>query len=181
MKTKEEKETREDERGETRQDKTRHQKTREEKRQETREETREKRQEKRDKNATMDERETEARQCQKTEGYFTSSTQRIQSSKKKQKCEEKAGNPDRTCYALQDGNRETLRLKNNCKSKFACIVEASESTRMRMEGISLKIHEDHMAGKGAQFTTTLQFGAQIYSVPQATKTLAAKAAVDKEW
>ena len=43
---------------------------------------------------------------------------------------------------LQDGNRETLRLKDNCKSKFACIVKASESTRMRMEGTLTKNHED---------------------------------------
>ena len=32
-------------------------------------------------------------------------------------------------------HRETRCLKDNCKSKCACILEASESTRMRMEGI----------------------------------------------
>ena len=34
------------------------------------------------------------------------------------------------------------------KSKFACILEASESTRMRMEKSLPKYHEDHVAGKG---------------------------------
>ena len=33
-------------------------------------------------------------------------------------------------------------------SKFACILEASESTRMRMEESLPKYHEDHIAGKG---------------------------------
>ena len=37
---------------------------------------------------------------------------------------------------------------NKVKSKLACILEASESTRLRM-GESLPTHhEDHIAGKG---------------------------------
>ena len=39
--------------------------------------------------------------------------------------------------------------KDNSKSKFASILEASGSTRMRMERILPKIHEDHLAGKGS--------------------------------
>ena len=41
-------------------------------------------------------------------------------------------------------------------------------------------HQDHIAGKG-KFITAPQFGSQIYSMPQAMKNAAAKAAVDKEW
>ena len=37
---------------------------------------------------------------------------------------------------------------NDFKSKFAYILEASESTRMRMEESLPKYHEDHIAGKG---------------------------------
>ena len=51
---------------------------------------------------------------------------------------------------------------NKFKTKLACILEASESTRLRM-GESLPIHhEDHIAGKG---DNSLQhfFGTQIYS------------------
>ena len=44
---------------------------------------------------------------------------------------------------------ETHCMKDNCKSKFACILEASESTRLRMEGILREIHEDHIAGEGS--------------------------------
>ena len=37
---------------------------------------------------------------------------------------------------------------NDFMSKFACILEASESTRMRMEESLPKYHEDHIAGRG---------------------------------
>ena len=37
---------------------------------------------------------------------------------------------------------------NVIKSKLACILETSESTRMRMEESLPKYHEDHIAGKG---------------------------------
>ena len=36
------------------------------------------------------------------------------------------------------------------KSKFASMLEAEESKRLRMEGIAPRIHEDHMAGKGSE-------------------------------
>ena len=37
---------------------------------------------------------------------------------------------------------------NKIKTKLACIMEASESTSMRMEEFLPKYHEDHIAGKG---------------------------------
>ena len=43
---------------------------------------------------------------------------------------------------------ETRGKTNDFKSKFACILEASESTRMRMEESLPNYHEDHIAGKG---------------------------------
>ena len=69
--------------------------------------------------------------------------------------------PCKTCKKNKHG--ETRSKTNDFKSKFACILEASESTRMRMEEPLPNYHEDHTAGKGVQFTTTLQFGTQIYS------------------
>ena len=36
----------------------------------------------------------------------------------------------------------------NTRQKYACIVEADESMRIRMEGSQNKNHEDHIAGKG---------------------------------
>ena len=69
--------------------------------------------------------------------------------------------PCKTCEKTKHG--KTCSKTNDFKSKFACILEASESTRMRMEESLPKCHEDHIAGKGDQFTATLQFGTQIYS------------------
>ena len=64
--------------------------------------------------------------------------------------------PCKTCKKSKHG--ETRGKTNDFKSKFACILEASESTRMRMEESLPNYHEDHIAGKGGQFTTALQFG-----------------------
>ena len=48
----------------------------------------------------------------------------------------------------KDKHGETRSKTNDFKSKFACILEAGESTRMRMEESLPKYHEDHIAGKG---------------------------------
>ena len=44
-------------------------------------------------------------------------------------------------------NGETLGKTNEFQSKLACILEASESTRLRMEESLPNYHEDHIAGK----------------------------------
>ena len=54
--------------------------------------------------------------------------------------------PCKTCKKSKKG--ETRGKTNDFKSKFACILEASESTRMRMEESLPNYHEDHIAGKG---------------------------------
>ena len=49
------------------------------------------------------------------------------------------------------------------KTKLACILEAGESTRLRM-GESLPTHhEDHIAGKGDNSLQHYNFRSQIYS------------------
>ena len=83
--------------------------------------------------------------------------------------------PCKTCKKNKHG--ETRSKTVNFKSQFACIMEASESTRMRMEESPPKYHEDHIAVKEA----ALQFGTQIYSYASSNEEPAAKAAVDKEW
>ena len=67
------------------------------------------------------------------------------------------------------------------KSKLACILEASESTRMRMEESLPKYHEDHIAGRGDNSLQHKNLAHKFVPVPQAMKIPAAKAAVDKEW
>ena len=76
---------------------------------------------------------------------------------------------------------ETRGKTNEIKSKLSCILEASESTRLRM-GESLPIHhEDHIAGKWINSPQHYKVVHKFITMPQAMKIPAAKAAVDKEW
>ena len=52
------------------------------------------------------------------------------------------------CKTQRGKYRESCRVENNCMTKYACIVEADDSKRKRMEGSLHKYHEDHIAGKG---------------------------------
>ena len=84
--------------------------------------------------------------------------------------------PCKTCKKNKPG--ETRSKTYDFKSKFACILEASESTRM--EESLPKYHEDHIAGKGNNSLQHYNM-VHIFPVPQAMKIPGAKAAVDKEW
>ena len=70
---------------------------------------------------------------------------------------------------------------NKAKSKLACILEASASTRLRMGESLPNHHEDHIAGKGDISLQHYNLVHNFISMPQAMKIPAAKAAVDKEW
>ena len=67
------------------------------------------------------------------------------------------------------------------KTKLACILEADESTRMRMGNSMPHHHEDHIAGKGENSLQHYNLVHKFIPMPQAMKIPAAKAAVDKEW
>ena len=83
--------------------------------------------------------------------------------------------PCKTCK--KNKHAETRGKTNDFKSKYACILEASESTRMRLP----KYHEDHIAGKGDNSLQHLNLVHKFIPMRQAMKIPAAKAAVDKEW
>ena len=70
---------------------------------------------------------------------------------------------------------------NKIKSKLACILEASESTRPRMGESLPNHHEDHIAGNGDNSLQHYNLVHKFIPMPQAMKIPAAKAAVDKEW
>ena len=57
----------------------------------------------------------------------------------------------------------TIGKSNKIKSKLACILEASESTRLRVGESLPNHHEDHIARKRGQFSAALQFGSQVCS------------------
>ena len=90
-----------------------------------------------------------------------------------------------TPMALQDCKKikkgETRGKTNEFKSKLVCILEASESTRLRMGESLPNHHEDHIAGKGDNSLKHYNLVHKCTPVPQAMKIPAAKAAVDKEW
>ena len=52
------------------------------------------------------------------------------------------------CKIRKETYKETGRNPDAPKTKYACIVEADESARKRLEGTLHKDHEDHIAGKG---------------------------------
>ena len=67
------------------------------------------------------------------------------------------------------------------QTKLACILEAGESTRMRMGNSIPHHHEDHIAGKGEISLQHCNLVHKFIPMPQAMNIPAAKAAVDKEW
>ena len=96
--------------------------------------------------------------------------------------QEKIGNTNGFSHALQDMHeKHASRKTNDFKSRFACILEASESTRLRMEESLPNDHEDHIAGKGYTSLQHYNLVHKFIPMPQAMKIPAAKAAVDKEW
>ena len=65
--------------------------------------------------------------------------------------------------------------------KFACILEATKSTRLRMEESLPNYHEDHIAGKRDNPLQHYNLVHKFLPMPQAMKIPAAEAAVDEEW
>ena len=66
------------------------------------------------------------------------------------------------------------------KTKYACVVDADESTRPRLEGAGHKPHQDHITAKGTISFTYYSIVHKFIPMPQAFKFPDAKAAVQKE-
>ena len=67
------------------------------------------------------------------------------------------------------------------KTKYACIVDADPSMRIRLEDVPHRFHEDHIASKGRNSLNHYNLVHKFIPVPQAIKIPDAKAAVEKEW
>ena len=75
---------------------------------------------------------------------------------------------------------ETCRNIGKDKTKNACIVDADESTRIRLEGVPHRYHEDHISAKGINLLSRCNLVHKFILMPQALKIPDAKAAaVDK--
>ena len=90
--------------------------------------------------------------------------------------------PAMPCKISKNNQNLVTRGKSNeIGSKLPCIMEADESTRMRMGNSIPHHHEDHIAGKVENSLQHYNLVHKFIPVPQAMKIPAAKAAVDKEW
>ena len=70
---------------------------------------------------------------------------------------------------------ETHRNVGKRKTKYACVVDADESTRPRLERAGHKLHQDHITAKGMDSMTHM-----FILIPQASKNPDAKATVERE-
>ena len=123
--------------------------------------------------AKVGDRETKARQCQKIAWCLLhwSWWWGIQGSHEKYMW--KDVNSDASRNALQT----VAQLNEEHETQYACIVEADESIRKRMEGSRHKNHEDHIAGKGMNSLSHYNLVHKFIPLPQAMKIPDAKAAV----
>ena len=61
---------------------------------------------------------------------------------------------------------ETCRSIGKHKTKYACIVDADESVRIRLEGVPLRYHEDHIAAKGVNSLSHCNTVHKFIPIPQ---------------
>ena len=87
--------------------------------------------------------------------------------------------PAMPCKILKSFRNGGSGASNKIKTKLACILEASESTRLRMGNSMPTHHEDHIAGKGDNSLQHYYLVHKFIPLPQGIKIPAAKAAVDK--
>ena len=85
--------------------------------------------------------------------------------------------PAMSCKILKNCGSD---VSNKIRTKLACILEADESTRLRMGNSIPHHHEDHVAGNGENSLQHYNLVHKFVPMPQAMKIHAAKAAVDKE-
>ena len=89
--------------------------------------------------------------------------------------------PAMPCKIMKSKKNCGSGASNKIKTKLACILEASESTRLRMGNSMPHYHQDHIAGNGDNSLQHCNLVHIFIPIPQAMKIPAAKAAVDKEW
>ena len=84
------------------------------------------------------------------------------------------------CKTLVNCRGETCRSIGKHKTKYACVVDADESMRIRLEGVPHRYHEDHIAGKEINSLQHYNLVHKFIPMLQALKIPDAKAAVEKE-
>ena len=73
------------------------------------------------------------------------------------------------CKTPVNCSGETCRSIGEHKTKYACIVDADESMRKRLEGVPHRYHEDHIAAKGINSLSHNNLAHKFIPMPQAVK------------
>ena len=94
-------------------------------------------------------------------------------------CHDKRAFPQACIRETVVSNTEKAKA-SEAKTRSSCITEAHESTRQRVESVTKRIHEEHIAGKGQNSVLHYNLVHKFIPMPQAMKIPDAKAAVDKE-
>ena len=89
--------------------------------------------------------------------------------------------PPMPCKIMKSNKTCGSGASNKIKTKLACVLEASESPRLRMGQSLRNYHEDHIAGRGNNSLQHFYLVHKFIPMPQAMKIPAAKAAVEQEW
>ena len=89
--------------------------------------------------------------------------------------------PAMPCKIMKSNKNFGSGASNKIKTRLACILQASESTGLRMGESLPNHHEYNIAGRGNNSLQHDNLVHKFIPMPQAMKILAAKAAVDKEW
>ena len=123
-------------------------------------------------------RKTKARQCQ----TFVPNNEEFQltmkAARRKMEVPMPAAMP---CKIPIKSSGEPHRNVGKRETKYACVVDADESTRPRPEGAGQKPHQDHITAKGMNSLNRYSLIHKFIPMPQAMKIPDAKAAVVKEW
>ena len=85
--------------------------------------------------------------------------------------------PAMPCKIIKSNKNCGSGASNKVKSKLACILEAGESTRLRVGESLPNHHEDHIAGKGENSLQHKNLVHKFIPMPQVIKIPAAEAAV----
>ena len=83
------------------------------------------------------------------------------------------------CKIPKKSTGETHRNIGKRKTKYACIVDADESTRPRLEGAGHTLHQDNITEKGMNSMNPYSLIHNFIQMPQALKIPDSKGAVEK--
>ena len=128
-------------------------------------------------------RETKARQCQTVDRNILHWTKRRRVQAHNESRSQKVGSSDASSNALQKKRQKQWwnppQYWETQDEIHACVDDADESTRPRLEGAGHKPRQDHITAKGMNSITHYSLEHKFIPMPQTSKIPDAKAAVEK--